>query len=194
MYVASSVNGGASWRTPFPLPVGDAATTDNDDISSVIAFGSNKIGVMWSNQRLDTMYFAVHSDGAPDDVWVRAGAAYSGSGRADDHINLKADTSGRMFAATKTSPDPLTVLLRRNVDASWSAGAFGTSSDGHTRPVVVLDTTAQVVHMFATCPQPPASSAGSGGDICEKTSPMNGTISFPPAAARLSSAGSPMAT
>ena len=180
VYVATSSNDGATWGAPFVPAVGNAAQVDADDISSLVAFGGNKIGLMWSNQRLDTMYFSVHNDGAVESAWGAAEAAYSGTNRADDHINLKADNNGRVFAAIKTSTNPLTVLLRRNADSTWSSATFGTSGDSHTRPIVVLDTAAQVAHMFATCPQPPASSGQSGGDICEKTSPMNGNLALSP--------------
>ena len=38
-----------SWVTPYIVP-GAGTTLTSDDISSLIHFGGDKIGVMWSNQ------------------------------------------------------------------------------------------------------------------------------------------------
>ncbi len=175
VYVNRTVGSDSSWGTPFVLPVAGAVVT-LDDISSVIAFGGSKVGVMWSNQNDSAMYFAVHADGQPDTAWAASEAAFSGTGNADDHINLKADRSGRIFAAVKTEQAsgsaPLNVLLVRDpATAKWSPHVFGRVSDDHTRPIVLLDETNRVVHMFAT--------AGVlGGTIYTKTAPMD-AISFP---------------
>jgi PKD repeat protein len=160
----------ASWGTAFSI---NPASVNSDDISSLIAFGGNKIGVMWSNQATSTDYFAVHSDSAADNVWTIENAL-QGPGLADDHINLKADSSGRVYAAVKTSKsgsaDPLNMLLVRSTGGSWSSHVFGLKRDQHTRPIVLLDEANGLVRMFATAPE-------SGGTIYQKTSPVN-SISF----------------
>lgn len=160
----------ANWGTAFAISVADVSA---DDISSVVAFGGDRIGVMWSNQNTDTDYFAVHRDGDPDDVWA-VETALQGSGMADDHINLKADAGGRVYAAVKTSKtasgDPLTMLLVRSAGGNWSSHVFGTVGNNHTRPIVEIDEQHGVVHMLAT-------SSGTGGSIMEKTSPLD-SISF----------------
>ena len=67
---------------------------------------------MWSNQTDDAMYFATHKDGDPDNVWQGSRTAIQGTKYADDHISLRsvqsADSSGRVFAAVKTSLGDLT--------------------------------------------------------------------------------------
>jgi PKD repeat protein len=160
----------ARWGTAFSV---NPANVNSDDISSVIAFGDNKIGVMWSNQATSTDYFAFHSDSAADNVWTIENAL-QGPGLADDHLNLKTDSSGRVYAAVKTSKsgssDPLNMLLVRSTGGSWSSHVFGLVRDHHTRPIVLLDEANGLVRMFATAPE-------SGGTIYEKTSPMN-AISF----------------
>jgi trimeric autotransporter adhesin len=160
----------ASWGTAFSI---NPANVASDDISSLIAFGGNRIGVMWSNQATSTDYFAVHSDAAADNVWTVENAL-QGSGLADDHINLKADSSGRVYAAVKTSKsgsaDPLNMLLVRSTGGSWSSHVFGLKRDQHTRPIVLLDEANGLVRMFATAPE-------SGGTIYQKTSPIS-SISF----------------
>jgi trimeric autotransporter adhesin len=159
-----------TWGTPFVL---DSAVS-SDDISSVIAFGGDKIGVMWSDQSADRDSFGIHADSAPDTTWTTE-TALQGPGMADDHINLKTDSTGRVFAGVKTSKggstDPLNMLLTRSPAGSWSSAVFGLKRDHHTRPIIELDETNGVIHMFATAPE-------SGGIIYEKSSPVS-AISFP---------------
>jgi PKD repeat protein len=162
----------ASWGTAFALPI---SAVKSDDISSLIPFGGNRIGLMWSNQNNWTFGFAIHDDSQADDVWSLE-TALSGTGLSDDHINLKADSSGRVYAAIKTSKsssnDPLTMLLVRQAGGSWSNHVFGLVKENHTRPIVVLDEENGVIHMYAT-------DSGAGGTIVEKTTGM-GSIGFAP--------------
>lgn len=182
VYVNHSVGrNDALWGRPYVVP-GAATTLTSDDISSVIHFGGTKIGVMWSNQVDHAFHFAVHGDGASDAAWSTS-VVPTGL-NADDHINLKADGSGQVFAAVKTnvgrqSSTPMILLLVRSATGSWSSTTFGTAADSQTRPIVLLDQQHAVVHMLATCPQPPKRSGQSGGDICEKTTPMS-PLSFAP--------------
>jgi hypothetical protein len=151
----------------------------------VIAFGGNKTGIMWSNQTDSAMYFSVHVDGDPDAAWTVSRNAVPGPnlGYADDHLNLKSlqtDGSGRVFAAVKTSlndlPNPppnapqIMLLVRDASTGAWANYVFATVGTDETRPIVLLDTENNVIHMFATGPE-------SGGSIYEKTSPLN-SISF----------------
>lgn len=168
----------AAWGTPFALPVAGAGNVKSDDISSVIAFAGTSVGVMWSNQSDKAMYFSRHLDADPDTTWAATETAYYSPGQslADDHINLKmlSGVGGRVFAATKTSNSsggqPLTALLTRDpVTGTWTNATFGTTTDKHTRPIVLLDDEHGVVHVFAT--------SGSD-DIVEKTSDID-SISFP---------------
>jgi hypothetical protein len=90
------------WGTPFVLPVSSASrSTESDDISSIIAFGGNKIGVFWSNQNTKNDYFSIHQDGAADTAWspeeIAIGSGVNCTGAcADDHINIKADSTGTL--------------------------------------------------------------------------------------------------
>jgi hypothetical protein len=173
-----------TWGTPFVLPVSGASNLKADDISSVVAFGSNKIGIMWSNQVASAMYFSVHVDGDPDTQWEASRTAVQGPNNADDHINLKslqADTGGRVFAAVKTSlndlpnPNPnaplIMVLVRNPATGDWSSSVFGRIRDDHTRPIMVLDSEHSVIHVYATAPV-------TGGAIYEKSSPLD-NVFFP---------------
>ena len=109
---------------PEALPAGPTRTpTGIDDISSIIAFtvsGQHRIGVFWSNQIQNKDYFAWQADGGPDDDWTFETAVAPTSGDpdpADDHMNLKTDSSGKVYVVTKTSNNvstqPLIQLLDR---------------------------------------------------------------------------------
>jgi PKD repeat protein len=179
VYVSHSTASETSWVTPYIVP-GAGTTLTSDDISSLIHFG-NQIAVMWSNQSDKHFYFATHTDGTSDSAWSPPVVVPTGGFSSDDHINLKTDAAGRVYAAVKTSESgskPLVQLLTRSPAGSWSATTFGTGSNSHTRPIVLVDEQHGVLHMFATCPQPPKTSGQSGGDICEKTAPETNTPSF----------------
>jgi PKD repeat protein len=149
-----------------------------DDISSLVSFDTNttspKILLMWSNQRDHTVNVAIHIDGQPETSWTPRRIAYSGSNSADDHINLKSlesDDSGRVFAAIKTSrtgaSDPLVVLLVYNRSTgAWSNAVFGTVADKHTRPIILLDKTNNIIHIYAAADE-------GGGSIYGKTTSMS---------------------
>src|SRR5918998_1668989 len=107
VYVTHTLGGDDSrWVRPFIPPL-KGTTVDKDDVSGVVAFGS-KIGLMWGNQYDESgqsgYHFAIHEDGEPDDTW-RPDNPVMGAGMANDHISLKADSEGRIFAATKTRRD-----------------------------------------------------------------------------------------
>jgi hypothetical protein len=174
-----------TWVTPFVLPNSGASGLKTDDISTLVSYGGNKIGVMWSNQTTSTIYFASHTDGAADTAWTTV-IAVSSPKIADDHINirsLQADGSGRVFAVTKTSindttnpnpNDPQVLLLSFAPGSGWSVTTVWRIQDGGTngvtRPILVIDVSNSVLHVFAT-------SSDQGGVIYEKTSPVN-SISF----------------
>jgi PKD repeat protein len=185
IYVNRTVGDDKTWGTPFVLPA-SASSVDSDDISSIVAFGANKIGVMWGNQisSQDGFYFAVHDDGQPDTTWRTSEPAWRGSGVADDHINLKSDSTGRVYAAVKTSftgsASALTALLVRNPSTGqWSHTTVDTAGDCPNRPTAIIDEAGGVVHVFQTGPAGPSfTCSDQGGDIYEKTAPLS-TLTFP---------------
>jgi hypothetical protein len=144
-----------------------------DDISSLIRFG-RRIGVMWSNTATGFIRFASHRDGASIGTWSQTQNVYGGGAsnkRADDHINLKTDSLGRIYAVTKTkfssSARPGIVLHRRNTQGKWSHHTVSRASLRRTRPIVVLDLTNNRIQVFEA----------DGGRIHMKTSGM-GRIGF----------------
>jgi hypothetical protein len=139
---------------------GATHTLDNvgpDDISSVVRFGGNKVGVMWSNTLASAaqMRFSFHTDGAAANAWSSTEAVIGGPATpkfADDHINLKADSLGRVYAVTKTKfssqANPGILLHRRAASGAWSRATVSRASLGATRPIVILDPSHNRIRVF----------------------------------------------
>jgi PKD repeat protein len=190
IYLNRTVGNDQTWGTPFAVPAA-AAAVSADDNSSLVAFG-NKIGVMWSNQTTTSggMYFAVHNDGDPDDVWQPSRTAIAGKANSDDHINLKSmqsDDGGRVYAMVKTSlsaasAPQIMLLVRDPVTSEWSSYVVARVSDCPNRAIVVVDEQHRRLHALYTAPGVDGV-CREGGDIYEKTSSLD-LISFPVGAGR----------
>jgi hypothetical protein len=149
------------WVKPYVPPL-KGTTVDSDDVSAVVAFGS-KIGLMWGNQYDESgqagYHFAVHKDGEPDNEW-RSDNPVLKSTMSNDHVNLKADSEGRVYAVTKTRRDrinrdldaPYIVLWVRDKEGDWTKHVFGTVRESHTRAFALLDEGRDELYMFATSP------------------------------------------
>ncbi|MDN3935306.1 PKD domain-containing protein [Arthrobacter sp. YD4] len=192
VYVNNSAPGGTSWNTPFVIPVANP-TAAADDISAIVAFGSNKIGVMWSDQLTDSVHWAIRTDGTNPTAtssW-RFQDAIKGKGQADDHLNIKtlqADNSGRVFAAVKTSLNDtstdktlpqLLLLVFKPATGSFSQSTIASVGDCVSRPQILLDTQNNVVHAFHTAPGSTVTGcaySGVAGAIYEKTAPMDNPV------------------
>src|SRR5918994_4445496 len=151
----------SNWVEPFVPPL-RGTTVSTDDVSSVVAFGS-KIGLMWGSQYDESgnsgYYFAVHEDGEPDDAW-REDNPIMGARNVNDHINLKADSEGRIFVATKNRRDridrdldaPYGILWVRDRDGSLTKHVYSRVRDSYTRTLVLIDEERQRLYVFATSP------------------------------------------
>lgn len=181
VYVTHSTTDDATWRSPYVLPAPGADNVKpGEDESAIVAF-DDQVGVMWSNQtdnNDEAMYWATHTDGAPDGQWV-PNTARRGAELADNHINLKAldgDPAGQVFAATKTSldrqADPLIELLVLD-DGVWTRHVVGRKVDNHTRAITAIDPVRRLVYVIASAP------CCSGGDILYKQASLD-DISFGP--------------
>jgi len=178
----------ADWGTPFVPAVSGAGSLTDDDISALVAEGgSGRVGLMWSNEAGSSFGYAEHRDGDPPTTWT-ARPGLSEPNLADDHLNLKSDGRGHVFAAVKTSLDlakqpgaAQLLLLRYDVAAArWTRTTFGTVADCHTRPVVVLEPARGLLHVFATAPvEEGCVHAGTPGAIYEKTAPMDAPVFAP---------------
>lgn len=190
VYVNASTPGGTKWLAPFVLPVSNPRPAP-DDISSVVSYAKNKIGVMWSDQRTGTMWWATRTDGTSPTAtssW-NVQPAIQGKGQADDHLNLKAllaDPSGRVYAAAKTSLDTtssdkslaqLQLLVFKPGTGSFTKSTMATVGDCVTRPQILLDTQNNKVHAFFTAPSASGCAyIGATGSIYEKTASMDSPV------------------
>jgi hypothetical protein len=177
----SSDSDDSRWVEPFVPPL-RGTTVTSDDVSGVVAFGS-QIGLMWGSQHdeepgLAGYHFAIHNDGDPDDAW-RSDNPVLELGMANDHLNLKADSEGRIFAATKTRRDrtnrdldaPYGVLWVRDPDGTWTSHVYSKVKDYYTRSLVLIDEEQRLLYIFGTSP------TCWGGKIYYKTTALD-DISF----------------
>lgn len=174
---AGAANGsGPECNFTTRAPVPNSTPVALDDISSLIHFATNRIGIMWSDQNASAFKFVVVN--STTNNFGQIVNASSGPQLADDHINLKA-FEGRVYAATKTKFDsktqlhPQTRLLVRSATGNWSAHTISFSPDQRTRPIVLLDTDNRVIHVFETGPHPSGPNPDVGGRIFESTSRLD---------------------
>jgi len=151
------VGGAAASNCDFSSAPHSLDNVGADDISSLVRFGGNKIGVVWSNTSagVGQMRFNSHADGQPLGTWIGQEAILGGPTEpklADDHINLKADSSGRVYAVTKTKyigqTRPGTVLSRRATAGTWSSNTVSRGSLDRTRPIVLIDEQHNRIRVF----------------------------------------------
>ncbi|AOT02493.1 hypothetical protein ASPU41_03140 [Arthrobacter sp. U41] len=194
VYVNRSAPGGTSWNSPFVIPVSNPNPAP-DDISAIVAYGGNKIGVMWSDQRAGAVRWATHTDGSSPtatSAW-KVQDAVKGNKLADDHLSVKtlqSDSTGRVFAAIKTGLNDgstnkslaqvLLVVFKPGTGA-FSQSTVATVGDCVSRSQIVLDTQNNTVHAFHTAPGTGVSGcaySGIPGAIYEKTASMDNPV-FP---------------
>ncbi len=134
-----------NWGTAFLLP-SQGSNTQDIDISALTAFKGDRIGVLWSNQNDEVMYFAVHPDDSVDTNWQAREIVLNGQpNMADDHINLAVrESDGTVLVVTKTglggSTNPGLVISRRDgATGVWTNHVAWETSNDMTRPVIVYN-------------------------------------------------------
>lgn len=68
-WVTHSTADTSTFVTPFVVPVPNADNVTADDIATLVAY-DGRIGVLWSNESVWCMCFAIHNDGDPDGTWT----------------------------------------------------------------------------------------------------------------------------
>jgi len=136
----------SSLQGPYTL----ASGISEDDIGAIIAFNQNKIGVFFSDQKRSMFGFRWHKDGQPFKQWSQLEVVDDTPFCADDHLNIKADNAGGIYAAVKTSFDDidnppgktLIAMYHRSADAKWSdmisVAEFSRTSNP-SRPMLQID-------------------------------------------------------
>ncbi|MDQ4035945.1 MAG: S-layer homology domain-containing protein [Chloroflexota bacterium] len=166
-----------TWGAAF-----DIGEAGEDDISAIIAFGGNSVGVMWSDQNPSEaqtfFYFSTHADSADDEDWsTKQSSAQGTDDFAEDHVNLKlaATDSGQVLAAVKTDdgPDHIQLLSRNASTGNWAEHVVVGGEQDVTRPQLVVDETEDRVYVLYTSPRDP----GSGQAIYYKSAPLS-SLSF----------------
>jgi hypothetical protein len=162
-----------------------------NDVSSVIAFNGDRIGVFWTDQSDGSFQFQVHLDADLPTAWQTLEVVDSGTNLADNHVHLQAAADGRVFAVAKTSltlaSDPDIVLYVRSASGTWSS-RFPMNLVGApnaTRPNVKLSPSENLAYIFYTN----LNNGSTGGIIELRTTDMD-TISFSPATTFIAYAGS----
>ncbi len=143
----------ANWGIGWILPV-QGNSLGTTDLSAIAAFSGNKVGVLWSNQIDEKIYFAVHNDASAPGVWQARETVLSGNGSADDHINLAVRPSdGTVLAISKTSFNgtgaTLAMLNKRTPAGTWSNHAVWTTAEDPTRPIVVFNASTDSIYAIS---------------------------------------------
>ena len=109
---------GYHWSEPQIIAEG----IHTDDISVTFPVAGD-IGVIWSDQIHETVWFRTHRTGAPLSDWAAPEPIEQGMMTADDHLNVVTDSEGRIWVATKNSVDeigkPQLVMRVRETDGTW---------------------------------------------------------------------------
>jgi len=108
----------------------------SDDISTVVAF-DRKIGIFWSDQARWQFGFRIHRDDDPPEVWQPVQVVASGDGIADDHLCMKADGKGNLYAVTKDIQDEMRLHYRNVSTGKWTTKSGVISGTG-TRGIVMV--------------------------------------------------------
>lgn len=174
------------WGTPFSIGQGIGGDVGGGDISAIIAFGGDSVGVMWSDERPDAggvtrFLFRSHDDNVADTTWSSEVVAGSGIGFAEDHLNLKlaSANSNEILAAVKTNGAPqnsdVIQVLRRNPNTGvWTKHVVVGNTQDVTRPQLVVDATNARVYVFYTSPE---AFGASDANVYYKSAPLS-TLSF----------------
>ncbi|MDX1412844.1 MAG: Calx-beta domain-containing protein [Candidatus Promineifilaceae bacterium] len=179
VYVNTSAGGGlandSSWGTPFGLPAPVPVTATQvvtDDVSTLVAL-PGKIGVVWTNQSAaisNTVHIALHSDGSnPTTGWQYIPYTLPAGVQIDDHLAIKSiavNPNGQMFVAMKLKganpTDPGIGVVAMDTDGTISFHEYSKDSENDTRPILVIDETANLLYVFV-------SGKDGGSKICYKT-------------------------
>jgi len=135
------------------------------EISAIVHFGSNKLGVAWTSRPANEIAFRYHIDGQPEMSWsaketVDSGLGPSGLGSvANDHLSIKAAPDGRIFLVAKDHDnDGLPAHMKQGriwLYVRSTGGVWGSKtsiqpdlSQQPTRPILSLDVTGNMAYVF----------------------------------------------
>jgi hypothetical protein len=130
---------GLQWSEPFTV----GTDVGSDDISAIFAL-RDRIGVLWSDQKSDAVYFREHLDPQAPESWNELIIVDRGRKTADDHLHGVIAEDGTLFVATKNSVDkigePQQVLRVRRPDGRWENYSYALLEEklAPSRPIALL--------------------------------------------------------
>lgn len=143
---------GGSWGRPVSVSPEEA---DNDDICAVTELPDG-VGVLWSDQRHDAVYFRRHPGGGDAGSWDGVEVVAQGGRTADDHINTALGADGTLYVVMKNSVDqvgrPQLVLRVRSPQGRWSSHEYATKTERGepSRPIVLAGGTPERLTLIHT--------------------------------------------
>lgn len=139
MWVRASPNG-AEWSQPYEV---SHLPASSDDLCAIVALPGG-VGVVWSDQAHDAVFFRRHPDTADIGRWDPVEVVEQGGGNADDHLNAAIAPDGTLYVAGKNSVDTVgraqLVLRVRDPRGRWTSYPYAvrTTQDEPSRPIVLL--------------------------------------------------------
>lgn len=137
-----ATTGATAGQWSEPRALSDAA--DSDDLCAIFAM-KDAVGVAWSDQRHDAIYFRWRQDAAPLDDWDDVEVVDEGNRTADDHLHAVVGRDDTVYLATKNSVDrigqPQLVLRIRSPEGRWQNLPYAprTAAEEPSRPIVLID-------------------------------------------------------
>ena len=157
--IAHSTTDDAIWTAPSALP--GSGTVGDADVAAVVADGTERLAVVWSDALAKEIHLADRADGDAPDRWSAPEVAFDGLPLADAPISVTA-SDGTIVVAVQTAvseavgtgaSEPDSVVLVRDASGSWRTALFARVGDRLGQPIVLLDRASGEVYVFATSPR-----------------------------------------
>lgn len=154
VYVNVSEDNGQTWGPRFTLnPDVPGSLVERDDISTIVPV-DDTVALLWTNQLDGYLYYSEY-DTALDfnnpAAWTTE--AISIPEGIDDHLSVKVNSAGQLFAAVKTNGDnggPLIGMVTRDTDGSTAFHEYSDADDQDTRAIISIDETDDRAYIFVT--------------------------------------------
>ncbi len=175
VYLAASSDDGLTWSAQAKFAGASVGQLDQDNTASIVAFGGTNVGLYWTDKHAtgaSSAFFATHTDGDPFGTWSGAETVITGTNAAENQVNLKADSAGKVYAMIKTGVSDQEKLFDRSTSGTWTSHVVSKVADGNTRAQVVLDEDLGLAYVFSS------SGSTTAGAIYVKSAPLS-TLAFP---------------
>ena len=152
IFVTSTVDSaGLRWNPSVAL----ATDVMPDDIGSLYSL-PDRTGVIWSNQRQDSVVAREHLNGSAPEEWSDPICIQQGGRTADDHLHCAVAGNGTLFVASKNSVDqinqPQQILRIRHPGGTWTNHGYATltADSSPTRPIAITGGTPEQLFLLHT--------------------------------------------